>query len=111
MPGNCFLPDNQFVSYHKQGSRYRLYFHFYVLWWALRSLGVEEWAVRVIQGMYTNVRSRVRISLHPILLQKDFTVHVYISFTYNDRDIYVDKNIYKQPFAALDRSNTLMHRI
>ena len=21
-----------------------------VLWWALRSLGVEEWAVRVIQG-------------------------------------------------------------
>ena len=22
-----------------------------VLWWALRSLGVEEWAVRVIQGM------------------------------------------------------------
>ena len=28
-----------------------------VLWWVLRSLGVEEWAVRVIQGMYTNVRS------------------------------------------------------
>ena len=24
-----------------------------VLWWALRSIGVEEWAVRVIQGMYT----------------------------------------------------------
>ena len=33
-----------------------------VLWWALRSLGVEEWAVRVIQGMYTDVRSRVRVN-------------------------------------------------
>ena len=33
-----------------------------VLWWALRSLGVEEWAVRVIQAMYTNVRSRVRVN-------------------------------------------------
>jgi len=33
-----------------------------VLWCALRSLGVEEWAVRVIQGMYTNVRSRVRVN-------------------------------------------------
>ena len=31
-----------------------------VLWWALRSLGVEEWAARVIQGMYTDVKSRVR---------------------------------------------------
>ena len=31
-----------------------------VLWWALRSLGVDEWAVRVIQGMYSNARSRVR---------------------------------------------------
>ena len=28
-----------------------------VLWWALRSLGVEGWAVRVIQGMYSNARS------------------------------------------------------
>ena len=25
-------------------------------------LGVEEWAVRVIQGVYTNVRSRVRVN-------------------------------------------------
>jgi len=33
-----------------------------VLWWASRSLGVEEWAVCVIQGMYTNVRSRVRVN-------------------------------------------------
>ena len=33
-----------------------------VLWWALRSLGVEEWAVRVIQGMYSNARSRVRVN-------------------------------------------------
>ena len=33
-----------------------------VLWWALRSLGVEEWAVRVIQGMYTGARCRVRVN-------------------------------------------------
>ena len=33
-----------------------------VLWWALRSLGVEEWAVRVIQAMYANARSRVRVN-------------------------------------------------
>ena len=33
-----------------------------VLWLALRSLGVEEWAVHVIQGMYTNVRSQVRVN-------------------------------------------------
>ena len=33
-----------------------------VLWWALRSLGVEEWAVRAIQCMYTNARSRVRVN-------------------------------------------------
>ena len=33
-----------------------------VLWWALRSLGVEEWAVPFIQGMYTDVKSRVRVN-------------------------------------------------
>ena len=36
--------------------------HRKVLWWALRSLGVEDWAVRVIQGMYTDVKSRVRVN-------------------------------------------------
>ena len=33
-----------------------------VLLWALRSLGVEEWAVPVIKGMYTDVKSRVRVN-------------------------------------------------
>ena len=28
-----------------------------VLWCALRSLGVEEWAIRAIQSMYANARS------------------------------------------------------
>ena len=32
-----------------------------VIWWALRKLGVEEWIVRLVQGMYTNARSRVRV--------------------------------------------------
>ena len=32
-----------------------------VIWWALRKLGVEEWIVRVVQGMYANARSRVRV--------------------------------------------------
>ena len=33
-----------------------------VLWWALRSFAVEEWAVRAIQGMYTNSQSRVPVN-------------------------------------------------
>ena len=31
-----------------------------VIWWAPRKLGVDEWIVRLIQGMYSNARSRVR---------------------------------------------------
>ena len=30
-----------------------------VFWWALRKLGVEEWIVRLVQGMYPNAQSRV----------------------------------------------------
>ena len=30
-----------------------------VIWWVLRKLGVEEWIVRLVQGMYANARSRV----------------------------------------------------
>ena len=30
-----------------------------VIWWALRKLGVEEWIMRLVQGMYTNAQSRV----------------------------------------------------
>ena len=33
-----------------------------MLWWVLRSVGVEEWSIRVIQGMYTNARSRIRVN-------------------------------------------------
>ena len=33
-----------------------------VLWWAMRSLGVEEWAVCAVQNMYSNARSRVRVN-------------------------------------------------
>ena len=32
-----------------------------VIWWALRKLGVEEWIVRLVQGMYANTRSRVHV--------------------------------------------------
>ena len=32
-----------------------------VIWWALRKLGVEEWIVRLVQGMYANARSRARV--------------------------------------------------
>ncbi|RUS73531.1 hypothetical protein EGW08_018716 [Elysia chlorotica] len=32
-----------------------------VIWWALRKLGVEEWTVRLVQGMYANARSQVRV--------------------------------------------------
>ena len=34
-----------------------------VIWWALRKLGVEEWIVRLVQGMYANARSRVRVGV------------------------------------------------
>ena len=32
-----------------------------VIWWALRKLGVKEWIVRLVQGMYANAQSRVRV--------------------------------------------------
>ena len=32
-----------------------------VIRWALRKLGVEEWIVRLVQGMYANAQSRVRV--------------------------------------------------
>ena len=33
-----------------------------VIWWALRKHGVEEWIVRLVEGMYANAQSRVRVS-------------------------------------------------
>ena len=33
-----------------------------VIWWALRKLGVEEWIVRLVQGMYANAWSRIRVA-------------------------------------------------
>jgi hypothetical protein len=32
-----------------------------VIWWSLRKLGCEEWLVTLVQGMYENARSRVRV--------------------------------------------------
>ena len=32
-----------------------------VIWWALRKLGVEEWIVRLVQGMHANAQSRVHV--------------------------------------------------
>ena len=32
-----------------------------VIWWALRKLGVEEWNVQLVQGMYANAQSHVRV--------------------------------------------------
>ena len=32
-----------------------------VIWWALRKLGVEEWIVRLVQGMYAKARSGVHV--------------------------------------------------
>ena len=32
-----------------------------VIWWAMRKLGIDEWVVQLVQAMYTNVRSRVRV--------------------------------------------------
>ena len=32
-----------------------------VIWWALRNLGVDKWIRRLVQGMYANARSCVRV--------------------------------------------------
>ena len=32
-----------------------------VIWWALKKLGVEEWIVRLVQGMYANAQSQVSV--------------------------------------------------
>ena len=32
-----------------------------VIWWALRKLGVDEWIVHLVQGMYSSARSHVRV--------------------------------------------------
>ena len=44
-----------------------------VIWRALRKLGVEEWIVRLVQGMYANARSRVRVGKG---FSKEFEVKV-----------------------------------
>ena len=32
-----------------------------VIWWAMRKLGIDEWLVRLVQSMYKDVRSTVRV--------------------------------------------------
>ena len=32
-----------------------------IIWWAMRKLGIDEWLVRLVQSMYKDVRSRVRV--------------------------------------------------
>ena len=32
-----------------------------VIWWAMRKLRIDEWLVRLVQSMYTDVRNRVRV--------------------------------------------------
>ena len=44
-----------------------------IIWWALRKLGVEEWIMRLVQGMYANARSRVPVGEG---FSKEFVVKV-----------------------------------
>ena len=44
-----------------------------VIWWALRKLGVEEWIVRLVQGMYANAQIRVHVGVG---YSKEFEVKV-----------------------------------
>ena len=44
-----------------------------VIWWAMRKFGVEEWAIRVVQGMYKDAKSRGRINGKS---SEDFNVNV-----------------------------------
>ena len=31
------------------------------IWWEMHKLGIDEWLVRLVQSMYTDMRSRVRV--------------------------------------------------
>ena len=44
-----------------------------VIWWAMRKLAIEEWAIRVVQSMYIGAKSRVRINNQ---LSDEFGVNV-----------------------------------
>ena len=33
-----------------------------VIWWAMRKLGIDEWIVNLVQAMYNNVKSQVRVN-------------------------------------------------
>ena len=44
-----------------------------VIWWALRKLGVEEWIVWLVQGMYPNGKSWVHVGE---VYSKEFEVKV-----------------------------------
>ena len=46
-----------------------------VIWWALRKLGIEEWIVRLVQGMYANAPSRVCVGEG---FSKEFEVKVWV---------------------------------
>ena len=32
-----------------------------VIWWAMCKLGIDEWLVRLVQSIYKDVRSRIRV--------------------------------------------------
>ena len=32
-----------------------------VIWWAMRKLGIDQWLVRLVQFMYRDVRSRIKV--------------------------------------------------
>ena len=49
-----------------------------VIWWALRTLGVQECTVRLVQEMYLNARSRVRVGEG---YRKGFEVKVGVRFS------------------------------
>ncbi|XP_057314191.1 uncharacterized protein LOC130655450 [Hydractinia symbiolongicarpus] len=88
VPGRC-TTDAIFLLRQLQekylGKRKNLYFAFVdlekafdrvprkVIWWAMRKLGVDEWLVTMVQSMYSNARSRVRINDS---LSDEFSVNV-----------------------------------
>ena len=41
-----------------------------VVWWALRSLGVEEWLVTVIRAKYEGVTTAVRMKMEKVVVLK-----------------------------------------
>ena len=76
-----------------------------VIWWALRKLCVDEWIVRLVQGMYSNARSRVHIGEeYSARIEKSLVLPVLDRFLSLKTDFVLNRKQNKRAMTALSRS-------